>query len=346
MFFGNLQDRYPTGYYRLIASGTGQISLRFAATGTFSCPVDTTVWVESSLGGFALEIDTSLATDPVRDIHFIMPGFENTYSTNPYHPDLLNFIEDFQVIRFMDWMETNGSPNTIWPDRNTPDYYTQTLDNGVAYEHIVNLCNLTQKHPWICIPHKADDMYISELAKLFRDSLDPGLKIYVEYSNEVWNGSFDQSDYADSMGNVLGYAGNPWEQGWQYYAKRSADVMQIFEAEFSGNDRLVKVISSQAANSWVTNYIIEKFKDSIYNPTQVQADAIAIAPYFGGSVANDIGDAGLINSVSVDDILDSLELSLTDAYTWMDASKTVAETHNLELIAYVGGQLLIADATY
>jgi len=346
MFFGNLQDRYPTGYYRLIASGTGQISLRFAATGTFSCPVDTLVWVESSLGGIALEIDTSLAADPVGDIHFIMPGFENTYSTNPFHPDLLNFIEDFQVIRFMDWMETNGSPNTIWSDRNTPNYYTQTLDNGAAYEHIVNLCNLTQKHPWICIPHKADDMYISELAKLFRDSLDPGLKIYVEYSNEVWNGSFAQSQYADSMGNVLGYAGNPWEQGWQYYAKRSADVMQIFEVEFSGNDRLVKVISSQAANSWVTNYIIEKFKDSIYNPTQVQADAIAIAPYFGGSVANDIGDAGLINSVSVDDILDSLELSLTDAYTWMDASKTVADTHNLELIAYEGGQHLVANATY
>jgi hypothetical protein len=275
-----------------------------------------------------------------------MPGFENSYPTNPYNPDLISFMDDFQVIRFMDWMETNGSSNTLWSDRNTSDYYSQTLDNGVGYEHIVNLCNTSGKNPWICVPHRANDQYISELAKLFRDSLNPGLKIYIEYSNEVWNGSFTQSQYADSMGNVMGYSGNSWEQGWQYYAKRTADVMRIFENEFQDNSRLVKVISSQAANSWLTNYIIEKFEDPLYNPTQVQADAIAIAPYFGGSVANDIGNAGLINSISVDDILDSLELSLSTAYAWMDANKIVADTHNLELIAYEGGQHLVANATY
>jgi hypothetical protein len=346
MFFGDLANKYPSGNYRLLASGSGQISLRFASIGTFSCPVDTLVWVDSSLGGIALEIDTSLVSDPVRDIHFIMPGFENSYPTNPYNPDLISFMDDFQVIRFMDWMETNGSSNTLWSDRNKTDFYSQTLDNGVGYEHIVRICNTTGKNPWICVPHRANDQYISELAKLFRDSLDPELKIYIEYSNEVWNGSFAQNQYADSMGNVMGYPGNPWEQGWQYYAKRTADVMRIFENEFQDNSRLVKVISSQASNSWITNYIIEKFKDPLYNPTQVQADAIAIAPYFGGSVANDIGNAGLINSVSVDDILDSLELSLPTAYAWMDANKVVADTHNLELIAYEGGQHLVANATY
>jgi len=346
MFFGSLQNRYPTGNYRLIASGTGQISLKFAANGTFTCPIDTLIWVDSNLGGFALEIDTSIASDPVRDIHFIMPGFGSTYLTNPFNPDLLNFIGDFQVIRFMDWMKTNGSPITSWSNRNTQNYYTQTLDNGVAYEHIINLCNLTQKNPWICIPHKANDNYITQLATIFRDSLDPGLKLYIEYSNEVWNGSFSQSQYADSMGNVMGYSGNPWEQGWQYYAKRSSDVMNIFETEFQNNSRIVKVLSSQAANSWVTNYIIDKFKDTFYNPSQVQADAIAIAPYFGGSVANDIGDAGLINTVTVNDILDSMELSLQESFLWIDANKIVADTQGLELIAYEGGQHLVANGNY
>ena len=346
MFYGSLENKYPSGYYRLIASGTGQIGLKFAASGTFPCPVDTLVWVDSSIGGIALEIDTSDISDPIRDIHFIMPGFENTYSAKPYHPDLLNFIADFQVLRFMDWMETNNSQNTNWSDRNTLNYYTQTLENGVAYEHIINLCNLTQKHPWICIPHKADDVYISELAQLFRDSLDPGLKVYIEYSNEVWNSQFDQTSYSQNMGNGLGYTGQTWEQGWQFYTKRSADIMHIFETEFSDNNRLVKVVSSQAANSWLTNYIVEKFKDPIYNPNQVQADAIAIAPYFGGSVANDIGNAGLINSITVSEIIDSMELSLATSYTWMDANKIVADTHNLELISYEGGQHLVANGTY
>jgi hypothetical protein len=346
LFFGNLHGRYPSGYYRLMASGTGTIRLNFAASGTFSCPVDTLVWVDSNLGGIALEIDTSSATDPVKDIRFIMPGFSSAFSSNPFHPALIDFIADFQVLRFMDWMKTNGSPNRIWSDRNTPDYYSQTLENGVAYEHIIALCNQTQKNPWICIPHRANDAYISELAKLFRDSLDTTLKIYVEYSNEVWNGMFSQSAYADSMGNALGYPGNPWEQGWQFYAKRSADVMRIFENEFSGGNRLIKVISGQAANSWLTNYIVEKFNDPFYNPTQVQANALAIAPYFASSVANDIGNAGLINSITVSDILDSMENSLAKAFTWMDANKTVADTHNLALIAYEGGQHLVAGASY
>lgn len=346
LFFGSLEDHYPGGNYHLIASGTGQITLSMAASGTFTCPVDTTVWVDSSAGGFAINIDSSLASDPVRDIHMVMPGFETTYSTSPYHPDLLSFIDDFHVIRFMDWMKTNGSSNVTWSDRNTLDYYTQTLENGVAYEHIINLCNTTRKNPWICIPHQADDAFISELAKLFRDSLDPGLKLYVEYSNEVWNSQFSQNSYAANEGSILGYLGNPWEQAWQYYAKRTADVMQIFETEFVDDSRLVKVIASQAANSWVTNYIVEKFNDPIYNPSQVGVDAIAIAPYFGGSVANEIGSAGLMSSITVDDILDSMELSLTNSYAWMDANKTVADTHNLELIAYEGGQHLVASSAY
>ncbi|BDS10623.1 T9SS C-terminal target domain-containing protein [Aureispira anguillae] len=341
-----LNDLYPGGNYRLIAAGTGQIRLWGAATGTFTCPVDTLVMVDSSLGRIMLEIDTSISTDPVRNIRFIMPGFENSYASQPFNPKLLDFLNDFQTIRFMDWMETNNSPNVFWSDRNKPNYYSQTLDNGVAYEYIIQLCNLTQKDPWICIPHRANDQYITEMARLFRDALDPNLKIYIEYSNEVWNGVFAQRYYADSMGNALAYSGNPWEQSRKFYAKRTADVFRIFEHEFQGNSRLIKVIANQAANSWLTNYIIEQFNDSTYNPTQVQADVVAIAPYFAGRVANDIGNSGSINSVTVNDIIDSMELSLTLAYSWMDANKVVADTHNLELVAYEGGQHLRANSTY
>ncbi len=347
LFFGdNIKGDYPEGNYQLIVLGTGQVRLWGAATGTFICPVDTSVLVNSSAGGIGFEIETSDVSDPIHDIHFIMPGFKNSHSTNPFNPALLDFIDDFQVVRFMDWMKTNNSQVTEWTDRNKPGYYTQTLENGVAYEHIIDICNRTQKNPWICIPHKADDQFISEIAKLFRDSLDQSLKIYVEYSNEVWNGQFAQSSYADSMGNVLGYSGNSWEQGWQYYAKRTADVMQIFETEFQGSDRLVKVISGQAGNSWVTNYIIERFEESKYNPSQVKIDAVAIAPYFGGAVANSIGDVGLIEKVTVSDILDSLQLSLQKSFDWMDAHKIVADKHDANLITYEGGQHLVASPKY
>ena len=347
MFFGDLEGVYPSGKYRLTASGTGQISLWGAASGTFQCPVDTMVDVDSQRGGIALEIERSDKSDPIHDIHFILPGFDQTYETDPFYPGLLDFLKDFQVIRFMDWMMTNDSPVESWEDRNTPDYYTQTLGNGIAYEYIIDLCNRTGKDAWICVPHRANDAYIDSLATLFKNGLDKERKVYVEYSNEVWNGIFEQNRYAAREGLKLGYSGEPWERSWQYYAKRTADVHRIFEEVFKGEEkRLVKVIASQASNPWVTNYILEHYSDSKYNPSGVKADALATAPYFGGAVGRKIGDAHLANTITVEAILDSMENALEEAFEWMDGTKRVADRFHLDHIAYEGGQHLIAGWEY
>lgn len=347
MFFGELEDLYPGGNYRLVVSGQGQIRLLGAANGTFSCPIDTTVYVDSSLGGIILEIDTSLVSDPIHDVRFIMPKYRNTYQSQPFNENLFNFMDDFHTIRFMDWMHTNHSSVSSWNDRAQRNYYTQTLDNGIAYEHIIDVCNRLDKNPWICIPHAADDNYITKIAQLFNDSLKPGLKIYVEYSNEVWNSVFTQNTYADSMGNALGYSGSAWEKGWKFYSKRCADVFRLFENEITDSTRFVKIIASQAANSWLTDYLLDRFEETTYNPSQVKADAIATAPYFGGSVADDIGDAGLISSMTIPQILDSMEADLPQVFKWMKETKVVADTHRLELLAYEGGQHLVAvNPTY
>lgn len=346
LFFGDLQNIYPGGNYTLMIDGTGTVQLWGAASGTFNCPVDTTIFVDNSFGGIGLEITESQVSDPIHNIRMVMPGFENTFETAPFHPNLINFLADFQVIRFMDWMKTNGSGLSLWSERNTVGNYTQTLNSGVAYEYIISLCNSLQKDAWINIPHQADNNFITECAQLFRDSLDTGLKIYIEYSNEVWNGIFPQNSYAADQGLLLGYTGEAWERTWKYTAKRSADVFQIFEDEFTNDGRLINVIPGFAGNSWVTNYIIERFNEVLYNPTQVGADAVAIAPYFGGGLANDIGDMGLENSITVPQILDSLENRLPGSYTMMTEHVTVANDHNLDLIAYEGGQHLVAYWPY
>ncbi len=346
MFFGELEGLYPSGKYHLIASGQGNIVLWGAASGSFQCPVDTYVDVDSERGGIALEITRSEKNDPVRDIHFIMPGFDQSYQTNPFYPPLLDFLKDFQVIRFMDWMNTNNSPVVEWKDRNKIDSYTQTSPYGVAYEYIIDLCNRSGKDAWICIPHKASDNYIVELARFFKNELDPKLKLYVEYSNEVWNGAFEQNGYATQKGEDLGYSGQPWEIAWQYYAKRSADVHRIFEEVFGDTRRLVKVVASQAAVPWISNYIMERYSEPKYNSYGVKADALAIAPYFAGDIGRKIGDAGLANTITIDAILDSMEHALGESYTWMQDSKTVANDFKLDLIAYEGGQHLIAGWEY
>jgi len=339
-YAGELNGLYPAGMYRLQVSGSGRVRLWGGASGVFNCPVDTLVSVNNTSGLIALEIEQSLQSNPIHDIHFVMPGHHTTYQTNPFYPALLDFLQDFQCIRFMDWMSTNGNPMTTWSERTRPNSYTQTRDQGVAYEYIVDLCNQLQKDAWICVPHAANDNFITKMARLFRDDLDPNLKIYIEYSNETWNGIFPQNQYGDSIGNALGYGGQPWDRTWKYTAKRSADIFQIFENEFVDDSRFIKVVASQAANSWVTNFIMERFSESQYNPTGVTADAIAIAPYYGG-VADDFVNANTYTSATVSDILDSMEYSLPESYQWMDDHLIVADTFNVDLIAYEGGQHLV-----
>jgi hypothetical protein len=339
-------ERYPEGMYRLIASGSGQIRLWGAASGTFTCPVDTLVAVSNENGGLALEIEVSDKTDPVRDIHFIMPGFHESWQDAPFHPDFLSFLEDFQMIRFMDWMKTNGSELVEWEDRNRPDYFSQTIDAGVAYEYIAELCNLLEKDAWICIPHAASDDFITQMARFFRDRLNPELKIYLEYSNEVWNGIFSQNHYAQEQGELLGFGGENWEQGWQYYVRRTFDIFSIFEEQFEKDNRLIKVLSGQAANSWINNRLVEYSQEPEINPYDIQADAFGIAPYFGGAVADAIGNAGLTESLTVEAILDSLEEALDLSYTYMDNNKKMAEENGMDLICYEAGQHLVAGYPY
>lgn len=344
LFFGDLDGIYPSGNYRLIVEGSGVVKLESGASGSYTCPIDTLINV-SNTGGVFIDIIESSVSDPISKINFVMPGFHTSYLSEPFHPKFLDFIQDFQVIRFMDWMATNHSENEDWSDRNSPTYYTQTLDNGVAPEILIDLCNRELKDPWICIPHAATDDYMIQMANLLLNNLDTSLTIHIEYSNEVWNSIFDQNQYSIDMGTNLGYSGNPWDISQKYYAKRTADMFHIFDSVFVGTDRVVKVISSQAANSWLSNQILTYFNDPLYNPHQTTAHSLGIAPYFGG-IADEIGDAGFANSCTVSQILDSMEANLPLTFQWMQENKVVADNYNLDLVAYEGGQHLVAGYLY
>jgi hypothetical protein len=59
----------------------------------------------------------------------------------------------------MDWTNTNGQTDVLWADRTLTSHRTY-VENGVAWEDVIQLCNTLGKHPWINIPHKASDDYI------------------------------------------------------------------------------------------------------------------------------------------------------------------------------------------
>ncbi len=347
ILFTDSNGHNPSGTYRLIVSGSGQVRVWGAATeAVYTTPIDVLIPVDATQGRVFIEIEESLQANPITDIKFILPEYVDNYQTEQFTTEILDFIEDFQTIRFMDWSETNFSENEIWNERTPKNNVTQAVEAGVAWEYVIDLCNTTQKNAWINIPHRADDNYISELATLFRDNLNPNLKIYIEYSNELWNATFTQYNETAVFAENLGYTGTQWERARKYTAKRSADIFHGFETVFQNNDRLIKVIPGRASNGNVTNEIISYFNDPFYNPNQVTADAIAIAPYFGNGIGNTIGNNGQINTITVSEILDLLENELATAYDRMDQNKAVANTHNLELIAYEAGQHLVAQGTY
>lgn len=342
VLFTNSENHYPTGTYRLVVSGMGQVRLWGSANGTYQTPINVLVPVNDASDRIIIEIDESLAEDPITDIKFILPDYVNTYQTQQFTNEILQFLSNFQSIRFMDWLETNFSEITNWSDRTSKDYFTQTKDTGVAWEYIIDICNASQKDAWINIPHRATEDYINQLALLFRDYLDPNLKIYLEYSNEIWNYSFPQFSEVAAFGEALGYTGQDGEQARKYTAKRSADIFHLFESVFNDDTRLIKVIPGRAAGGTTSNSIIEYFNNSFYNPNQVTADALAIAPYFGNGVGNYIGDNGLTETITIPEILELMEDALLIAFDRMDVNKNVADNHDLELIAYEAGQHLVA----
>jgi len=120
--------------------------------------------------------------------------------TNPF----LASLAGYSTLRFMDWAATNNSPVALWTQRTTGSYATaqrQIFVNGswqptgASWEDAIALANATGEDMWINVPVQADDDYVRELATLLHKDLSPNLHVYVEYSNEVWNGSFGQFYY-------------------------------------------------------------------------------------------------------------------------------------------------------
>lgn len=333
----DLFDATPTGLYRLKTEGQGTIRLSNGASGEFNSPVDTLIEVTT---GVILEILQSNVNNPVRNIEFVLPKYVNTYKNQTFTSELLQFVADFQVIRFMDFTYTNNSPVVTWNDRTKEHYYSQGLSTGASWEVVTQLANQGKKDIWINIPHQADNNYIDSLATFLQKNLHAQAKIYLEYSNETWNGIFDQNYYCADMGEALGYTGEQWERALKFTAKRSADIFSRFEAIFTNDARLIKLLPSQAANSGLADQLVTFFNDSQFNPSGVKASAIAIAPYFGNSVADDIATNGQVNSITVPGIINLLKTSITESEQWIIANKEVADFYGLDLVCYEGGQHL------
>ena len=329
---------YPAGVYTVLYDGEGKLAVGLNAKIKESQPGRMLIDVDASKGGFSLQIRETNPQNYVCNIRVIMPGCEATYAKEPFTPEFLKRWQGFACYRFMDWMRTNGSEIKTWADRPTLKHQTFSR-RGVALETMIDLCNRLKADAWFCIPHLADDDFVRRFAQMVKERLDPSLKIYLEYSNEVWNGQFVQSHYAGEQGVKLGLGPKekPWEAGWHFTAVRSMEIFKIWEDVFGGHDRFVRVLPTQGANSYVSKQILG-FRDAAKH-----ADALAIAPYITMCIGpRSKPDTATVAGWTVEQVLDHAEThALPQSIQWIQEQKKVADEFGLQLVAYEAGQHLV-----
>ena len=329
-----IHGNYPAGIYTCLYDGTGQVDFAWGTEVVERQPGRVKVAVKPDQNILTVRISQTDPADPVRNIRFIMPGFADTYDQQPFQPDFLQRWSKFKAIRFMDWMRTNNSEQVRFADRPTPAMQTQGSDAGVALEYMIALANALHADPWFCMPHKADDDYIRQFARMVKRDLAGDLKVYIEYSNECWNGIFRQAGYCKDKGKALGLSDNDYQAQLRYYSKRSAEIFAIWQEVFGGPDRLVRVLAAQSANPWTSEQVLD-FEDAFKH-----ADALAIAPYFG----NSLGDPSRQDEtakMTVEQVLDACADMIEKGNQTIARQAKIAADRGLALVAYEAGQHLV-----
>lgn len=340
---------WPAGTYTFLYDGEGELDFWGDAAIISQQPGIILVNVTPGMANIIqLRINSSNPANHLRNMRFLMPGTENSYLQNPYYQPWLDKLAPFAALRFMDWGQTNNwgysdawssydedsdSIRQPWSARSRMTDYTWTQNKGVPYEMMIDLCNQLHKDMWICVPHNASNEYIEQMAVMVRDQLDPSLKIYVEYSNEIWNWLFGQAQWLNKFGCVQQNVS--WPEGIVPYIQNCLDIWtDVFEGQ---SDRLVRVVGVQAAWQDVSNR-------TVFNLRPGSVDAFSPAAYFGLSDQSDMELDALGSAATAADVADRVYADReADAIPWLHAQQNeIGNVLGLPMIYYEGGQHITA----
>jgi chitodextrinase len=330
---------YEMGQYVLLYEGSGTIAFEGAGVSQVSTAPGRIVYnVSPQAGNRWIVITAVTAGNYIRNIRLLPAIYEADYLSNPWRPYVLSHWTRFKTLRFMDWMSTNNSTQTSWSQRTTTSWYTYNDRSGVPLELIADLCNRLRTDAWICVPHQANDDYVTQMARLLRGALAPDLKIYVEYSNECWNYMFTQAIYCLNNGRTTyPNISNDYERHIRWYSRRCVQIYDIFEREFGGTSRLIRVLGGQQGNSWGLQVMFE------HETARNKVDAFAIAPYFGHEYACD-RHQNVLSWTLPQFFNDIRTVALPHAWEGVKECIDYARSVNKPMLAYEGGQHLVGGA--
>jgi hypothetical protein len=320
------EGHHPLGPYTLTWKGTGE----FAAGGGSRLDVTgpgSGILTVSEPRGIVLRMTKADSSDPPRDVRLWMPGFGSDVGPMAHHPVFLQRMGLYRVLRFADWTRA-GDPDPVdWSRRATRAHVT-FAKKGVPYETALELCADKNAVPWVSVPLGADDGHVAELAKMAFAMTRPSTRVIVEYGDEAWD-----SRYAQERGLALKLADDPRLAGLRFSAQRSSEVFAIFEREFAGRDRLVRVWSGPLEDppAWEEALSWNGFAKTV--------DAVSVRAQFG----QEVGKAGALAPTDLDSLFGALfeEIETKRRILVREAVKHV-RLHRKLLVSHRAGQALVS----
>jgi hypothetical protein len=351
---------YPAGQYVVRYQGEGTITYRFdaAKVPSLSAPGRDVINVATPTSGGGISL-TITATDPkhtgnyIRNIQVVKAENESALVAGQmFNPAFLSLMKNFRTIRYMDWINTNGSTESSWSKRPMLNDISWGTKRGVPWEVTVQLANAVSADPWLNIPVMADDNYIQQLATLVHTNLGSKQQVYVEFSNETWNNGFSQNAYVTAQGQAT-FSGlqDGLEYNRNWFGMRTAQMCDIWKSVWGADfSRVVCVLAAQAASTYTATDSLDCKAWTAGAPCSAHnITAVAIAPYFGGGLPSawtsqpDGGLANLFASLtSQNDPSIPTGGWLGQALGWVGKYSTALAKYKLPLIAYEGGQTFVS----
>lgn len=339
-----LTQKFPSGQYVVTWEGSGSLSLLGSAVVEVQSPQPTrrliTLDFAAATASFSIRIDSTDPGNYVRNIRVYMPGgvcahdpfrhansasectqagatfesYEQVADEFLFYAPFLNNLKHYRVIRYIQALGINGSTMTQpdeWRRLDAASWWGQ-----LPIEVVARLANQLGSDVWLNIPQRASDALVQHLATTLHDDLAPGLKVYTELSNEVWNGAFPYAQhaqyfaatgcarYADlsqcdndaTPGNGVLCEGYPWPNQIadcttarnRYFSDRTVEVGAIFRTTL-GADRVVRVMGGWNQLSY--NRALLEFHNNYQG-----VDAIAQPTYFGGYIPSNLNNPQILQS--------------------------------------------------
>jgi hypothetical protein len=326
---------------------------------------------------------TSATNTGFTNVRLYRPGYPADGSqvfTTPF----LAALGKTSVVRMMDWTAINNNLVQHWADRRTPLHankaglpYTgpggttwSSSASGVAIEHQIQLCNAINSDCWINIPVVADDEYVLKTAQALRFGTDgtnpytaeqpnpvypplkPGLRVYIEYANEIWNsagGFYCFGVIQDIVGalpaghDLLNPAESSiWFKMWRYPAWRTAIISNIFRSVYgdaSMMNRVRPLLMTQQGNGQMTLQQALTWLDA-YAARQTPARTVGYYLYGAGGSGYYNVNSEPADKTDLNGFFATGNYPATQNVRGMGVDAVWAANYGLKRIAYEGGPSL------